>query len=324
MVKYCFSNLVLFLNLAFEKKSKFEIIINEVEKFDKNELNALIKLLDDTDPVVFDQISTRLVTLGKDVIPVLENVWGNSFDDMIQNRIETIIHQIQFDSLKSDLKKWIRTGSDNLLNGLLLVARYQYPDLDEGKVLDLLERLKESAVTETQMHQAPIEKTYALNRVMFEIFGFRGNTANFHSPQNSFINTVLETRKGNPLMLSSIYSIVANYAGMPVYGVNLPEHFVLAYQEKSKVQIYEYTHPAAGILFYINPFSRGTVFMKKDLDAFLQKLGLKPLRSFYEPCSNADIILRSFRNLSYSFKKNGENDRSAEIDDLLDAMEGES
>lgn len=285
-----------------------------------SELQALISLLDDSDPVVFSQIQSRLITLGKDVIPVLEDVWGKSFDAVLQNRIENIIHKIQFETLKENLKTWQEKDMENLLEGLILVARYQYPDLDTGKVHDLLERLKESAVVETQMHQAPLEKTYALNRVLFDIFGFRGNTANFHSPQNSCINTVLETRKGNPLLLGSIYIIIARHAGMPVYGINLPEHFVLAYKEKSAVQLYEYTYPEENILFYINAFSRGNIFMKKDIDTFLQKLEMRQQKIFYQPCTNDEIIKRALRNLAFSYHKTGDVEKSQEVDQLLDCF----
>ena len=289
-----------------------------MESLSESELKALISLLDDTDKEVINHIEERLVTLGADVIPVLEDVWGKSFDAVLQTRIENIVHKIQFDNLKEKLKKWCLESSGDLLAGVILIARYQYPDLDENKIREQLNRIKREAYIELEKAQNPLEKVQALNRVLFDSYGFNGNTSNFHAPQNSFINTVLETRRGNPLMLCAIYSIVAQQLDIPLLGVNLPEHFILAYQEKSNAEIQEYTYPEASILFYVNAFSRGTVFSKKDIEQFLDKLNLKAHRFFFEPCSNVEIIKRSLRNLAFAYQKLNETEKLNEVDALLD------
>jgi len=289
-----------------------------MESLNESELKALISLLDDTDNEVVTHIRERLVTLGSNVIPVLEEAWSKSFDAVLQERIENIIHKIQFDNRKAELKKWCEQNSDDLLAGVILIARYQYPDLDETKVREQLNKIKRAAYVELNKNLTPLEKVQAMNRVLFDSFGFNGNTSNFHAPQNSFINSVLETRKGNPLMLCVIYSIIANQLDIPLYGVNLPEHFILAYQEKSNSEVYEYTYPEASVLFYVNVFSRGVIFTKKDIEQFLNKLNLKPNKIFFEPCSNVEIIKRSLRNLAFSYQKLNENEKLYEIEDLLD------
>ena len=95
----------------------FEI---NMESLNESELKALISLLDDTDNEVITHIEERLVTLGTDVIPVLEDAWSKSFDAVLQERIENIIHKIQFDTLKTELKKWCEENSDDLLAGVIL------------------------------------------------------------------------------------------------------------------------------------------------------------------------------------------------------------
>lgn len=291
---------------------------------ENRELKALIKLLDDSDPEILDHIRRKLISLGAGAIPLLEEEWGKSFDPLIQQRIERIVHAIQFEALVTDFKAWQNSIYHDLLEGIMLVARINYPDLNEQKIHDQLNKLYEMAHTETGLVQSPLEKIQALNRVMFEFAGFRGNTANFHSPQNSFINTVLESKKGNPLMLSVIYMLVAQRCNMPVYGVNLPEHFICAYQERNPVHLTEYAYPDADILCYINPFSRGNVFGKDAIEEFLQKLNLKPQESFFTPCRNEDIILRSLRNLENSFRKTGEFEKQSEVARLIHNMSPDS
>ncbi|MEP7170489.1 MAG: transglutaminase-like domain-containing protein [Bacteroidota bacterium] len=289
-----------------------------MESLNESELKALISLLDDTDSEVVVHIQERLVTLGANVIPLLEDAWGKSFDAVLQERIENIIHKIQFDHLKSELKKWCEENSEDLLAGAILIARFQYPDMDENKVREQLNKIKREAYVELNKDLSPLEKVHVLNRVFYDSHGFNGNTSNFHAPQNSFINSVLETRRGNPLMLCTIYSIIAQQLDIPLLGVNLPEHFILAYQEKSNSAIYEYTYPEASILFYVNAFSRGAIFNKKDVDQFLNKLNLKPNKIFFEPCSNVDIIRRSLRNLAFSYQKLNESEKLNEVEELLD------
>lgn len=285
----------------------------------EKELKALISLLDDSDPEVFGHIRQKLLMLGKDVIPVLEDEWSKSFDALQQQRIEGIVHRIQFDTLKIELKLWAKESSNDLLAGVILIARYQYPDLGENKIREELNRIKRDTSSELRLEMTPHEKVQTLNRILFDVHRFNGNTANYHAPQNSFINTVLESHKGNPLMLCVIYSIIAQKLDIPIYGVNLPEHFILAYQEKiNKPPALDYAYPEAHVLFYINAFSRGSIFGKKDIDQFLKKLNLKPLKIFFEPCPNIEIIQRSLRNLSFAYNKLGDTEKLGEVEELLE------
>lgn len=283
-------------------------------------IKAMISLLDDPDFDVFNQISSELISLGRDVVPMLEEAWESSFDPVMQERIENIIHKIQFDGVKAELKRWALEDHEDLLEGALLVARYQYPDLDESLVRSELNRIKRDIWIELGEYMTPQEKIMILNRVLFEREGFAGNTANFHAPQNSFIHTVLESRKGNPLLLSVIYMVLAKQLDIPVYGVNLPEHFILAYKDNSRLVKSAYTYPEGGIVFYINPFNKGSIFLKGDIDQFLKKLGVKPEKSHFVPCSNVLIIRRMILNLSNAWQKLGESEKANEVVELLNYL----
>lgn len=289
-----------------------------------SEIKAMISLLDDPDQEVFSQISSGLISLGRDVVPLLEEAWSGAFDPLVQERIELIVHKIQFASLKTELAKWAANNSTDLLSGAILIARYQYPDLDEDKIRSEINKIRKDVWQELDEFMTPREQIMIINKVLFEIHGFQGNTANFHAPQNSFINAVLESRKGNPLLLSIIYCIIARQLDIPVYGVNLPEHFILAYQDVRGNSAEEYTFPEAGVVFYINAFSKGSIFNKSDIDQFLKKLDLQYNRSFYEPCTNIDMIRRLIRNLAFSWQKLGEPDKVHEISELLDCLNEKS
>ena len=164
-----------------------------------------------------------------------------------------------------------------------------------------------------------------MNHIIFEIHGYSGNTANFHAPQNSYINNVLESKKGNPLSLSILYSVIAQSLGLPVYGVNLPEHFILAYKDTDpEIAALMRNDNNHGVLFYINAFSKGSAFGKREIDTFLKQINMKPMEMFYTPCSNVDIITRMLRNLIGAYEKLGYPEKVKDLEELLEAITSNS
>ncbi|HRC91584.1 MAG TPA: transglutaminase-like domain-containing protein [Bacteroidia bacterium] len=295
--------------------------MTENQKPNNQELLAMISLLDDEDETVYESLLSHFLEIGKPAIPLLEEKWSQSLDALLQTRIENIVHKIQFEAVKSELTNWKEHNQKNLLSGLITIARYQYPDLDEDSINVFFSEVRRRVWDDLQPNDTPLEQVRILNQVLFVEFGFNGNTANFHSPQNSFINTVIESKRGNPILLSVIYAIVAQDLDIPVYGVNLPEHFVLCYQTLHKDKFAEYAFPEDNILFFINAFSRGSVFGKDEIDLYLRKLKLPSDKKFITPCSNTDIIRRILHNLNFSFNKSGLTEKSEEIEILLALLE---
>jgi hypothetical protein len=288
----------------------------------KNEMNlkeviALLTLLDDPDDGVYAEVKNRFIILGPPAIPHLETAWENSFDALMQKRIETIIHTIQFKALQTSLKNWAEKEQDDLFKGCAIIARYQYPDLDENKLKKQLQQIKQDVWLELHDDLTALEKVKIINHILFEVHQFGGNITNYHAPQNSFINVVLETKKGNPVMLSVIYAIICKELGIPIYGVNLPQHFVLAYVNDF-TNLFDPSNKTLSdnILFYINPFSKGLIFNRTDVDLFIKQLNVEPETSHYLPCSNLDIIKRIINNLIYSFDKMGYAEKVNELKEL--------
>ena len=282
---------------------------------DEKEVESLIKLLDDPDTEISNHVEERLLSYGNDVISYLEDAWSHSLDVILQERIENLVHKIQFSNVKRDLELWYVSGAFDLLQGMLIINKYQYPDLDEQKIINQLEDIKRDIWMQMHYEMSPVEKVKLINHILYETHGFSGNTTNHQDPQNSYLNQVLESRKGNQILLAVIYSIIAQKLDIPIYGVNLPQHFILAYVEEESDN--EYSDLNNGILFYINAFNKGFLFGRKDVDAFLKQLNLKPANHFYEPCSNVDIVQRVIRNLISSYDKLSAPDKVAELEELL-------
>lgn len=285
------------------------------------EVDALITLLDDPDEMIFTQVKGKFISFGKDVIPQLEAAWEDCFDEFMQKRIEAIIHTIRFEAIARALKDWAKDESQDLLKGILIVSRYQYPDLDEERLRKQLAQIKQDVWLELNDDLTALEKIKIINHILFDVHRFRGNTENYHSPSNSYLNTVLETRQGNPISLCILYMILCRDLGIPVSGVDLPLHFILAYIDDmpSFLNFTEGGEPD-NILFYINPFSNGIIFSKNDIDQFLNQQNIEPTARYYKPCTNVDIMKRVLRNLIYSFEKEQKEDKAEELKLLLQEL----
>lgn len=273
----------------------------------ENEMKALISLLGDSDPEVVSHVENRIFSLGGSVIPMLEREWEESFDPSSQKRIEDIIHNLQFSRLRDKLIEWKESGAEDLLEGLWLLATYQYPDLDFNKIKEQIQQIYYEAWLEFKPDVQPKEQIKILNAVIFNKLKFGPDEKHLASMGNCMINVVLDSKKGNAFTLSCIYLLVAQKMRLPVFGVDLPQHFVLTYKDGTSQ-------------FYINVFHKGILFTRNEIDLYLNRLNLNQDDKYYEPCSHLDIIRGLMHSMMVSFENSGEPERQQEIRELLNAI----
>lgn len=284
-----------------------------MEALDEKNMKALVSLLSDDDTEILEHVEQKIIMLGDTVIPYLEQEWESNFNPLVQKRIEDLIHNVQFGQLKNRLNNWKESGANDILEGMWLVATYQYPDLEIEKLRMELDQLYYDAWLEMQhFDDEPYNQVKLLNMAFFGKLRFSSNTKNFHAISNSMLNVVLENRKGNPISLCVIYMLIAQKMKMPVYGVNLPNLFILTYKDNKNAQ------------FYINTFNKGLIFTRSDIDNYIAHLKLSHNEMFYEPCSNLSIIRRVLRNMIVSFEKAGYNEKVLEVKQMLDCISDDS
>ncbi len=280
-------------------------------------LTALLNLLDEPDEKAFDLVRSSILNFGTDAIPQLEKVQDNTFDTLIQSRIEEIVNALRKEHLYVDFVNWVNLGSSDLLKGFMLVTRTQYPDLDDVEVYSRIEQVKMDIWLELNDNLTALENVKVLNHILFGVHNFEGSPTNLTDPENFYLNTMLEKRKGSPVALGMLYIILARKLGLPVYGVNLPQHFIVAYLTESGL-----TNPTEDdVLFYINPFNKGAVFTRREIELFVRQMKFKSDWSFYAPCSNHDIIQRLIRNLINAYTQLAFPDKIENLDNLLKAFE---
>lgn len=270
------------------------------------QIKAMITLLDDSDHEVVSIVSSKLKDLGKEIIPVLESEWKNNvLNPILQQNIGDLVNELKYISLKSDLITWKSEESNNLLKGLWLIATYQFPDLKIETLKSILKNIYLDIYIRTNPEMHPEDILKIINQVIFEDHKFESNVKNFHSTANSMFNLVLEDKKGNPVGLACIYILLAEKLNLPIYGVNLPNLFVL---------IFDYP----GHRFYINAFNKGQIFYEKDIDDYLKQMKIESDPKFYIACNNSEIVARILNNLSFSYHKIGDTTSQSEINELIE------
>lgn len=279
-----------------------------------NELKALVSLLDEPNESNYINIQNRIFKYGAEVIPVLEEIWENSFNELIQYRIENIIHIINFRQVKDDLSNWIKNDSADLLNAYILLSKYQYPDIHKDEIIYKINIIKKDIWLEINPNLTALEQIKVLNHVFFDICHYKSNRDYPNAFNCMFINNLLESKSGTHLSLGMLYLILAQSLHLPVYGVDLPQNFILAYT-KGKNMV-----DKKDVLFYINPFNKGIVFTYKEIDLFVNQMNLQINPNYYLPCSNNTILLLMLKSMKSAFLKDNDVERIVETQELINIV----
>jgi len=291
-----------------------------MEKADNvKEIQALLNLLDDPDKEVFNEVTKKIFLYGSQIIPHLESAWENTMEPETQKRIENLIHQIQLKDLRAELEQWKRQDEKDLLAGWILVSKYYYPELNEDKIKLEINRIRKDIWLEINDDLTAPEQIKVFNHFFYDVFGFTGDLDSYNDPHNCYINKILETRKGNPLSLGMLYLIIAESLDMPVRGVDLPEHFVLAYTAKA-LNPDDLDKENINVLFYINAFSKGNIFSQQEAEWFLQQLSLESDPDNLRICSKSEIMSRLLMDLITSYEKTNELAKAKELKSLYDIV----
>jgi regulator of sirC expression with transglutaminase-like and TPR domain len=285
----------------------------ESHRNDELELQALISLIDEPDYASFVKVREQIFNIGPSAVPFLENAWENTFDVGVQQRIEDIIHNIQFNQLHFELVKWAHFKDTDLLEGYILFTRYQYPSLNADLIRDQILKLRRDIWIEINENLTPLEKVKVLNHIIYDYNKFILPEKQEADSRFLFLNNLLDTKTGYSISIGILYTILAQSLGMPLFGLLLPgERYFMAWIEP-EVGI------EARIKFCINPENRGGVFTKEELLLLLKRLKFPTQENYFIPLKPPQIIEKMFDMLSYLYASAGEIQKQEEINRLRDA-----
>jgi regulator of sirC expression with transglutaminase-like and TPR domain len=254
-------------------------------KLDEKQRHALISLLADEDAGVYQTVRGKLVSYGPVAAQWLRE-YSLSNDPVLRRRTAEIIRH--FSRLEADttfLAFCLNQGEDfDLEQGVLLLARTQFPEINLEGYSALLDDWAGELRERLDLGGDPEQVLGIVGDYLFNEQKLAGDETNGYDPENSYLNRVLDRRKGNPISLSVVFLLVARRLRLPVAGIGLPGHFVCRYQT-SRNEV------------YVDPFKKGRLLSKSDCVKYVVQLRHRFDESCLAPVSARRILLRICANL---------------------------
>lgn len=287
---------------------------------ENSKLNALINLLDDPDSAVFGVVEKELLKENDEIIPELEKKWESSFDENCQQRIENIIQNLQFKKTYGKLQHWLclPESKQDLTEGFSIIDRFQYPDLNLLNIQLKLEKLRKSIWLELNNSLTLLEKTTILNHFLFNINGFSVNLSNPNSPQNCFLNQIIDTKKGNSVSMSLFYTILARQLELPARLVDFPKNPLVAIVDADLAQKVHGSTINTDVLFYLNPANKGAVTGRKEIEYHLNRNNYKPIEKYTEPQTDQLFIRRLLESMKEAYTSVGFTEKELKVKEIIE------
>ena len=266
---------------------------------ENKEISALFTLIDDPDEEVFTTVSQRIVDYGKHIIPNLENLWENTLREDVQERIELLIHSLHYNDLLNDLTDWKESAYHDLLFGALLVAKFQYPDLQTTPVLQEIEKIRRNVWLELNSFLTPLEQANVFNSIVYNYYNLKGIEVAYTNPDDFFLHKVIQTKRGNSLSNGILYLLLGSLLDIPVRAINIPKQFVLAFFNSS-YDGNDLSSPQEKIQFYVDA-ATGQPFTHADVEKYFKRIAVPPISSYFKPLSNKRIIQMLIEELAKCF-----------------------
>jgi len=271
---------------------------------ENKEISALFHLIDDPDNDVYTTVSDKIISFGKAIIPNLEDLWENTINEEVQERIELLIHKLHFSDLTNDFVNW-KNGSRELLQGALLTAQYHYPEMQPLQALQEIEKMRRNIWLELNNYLTPLEKINVLTSIFYNYYKQKGVEIAYSQPEDFLLNKTLETKKGNAISNGIIYLVLCELLDIPVKAINIPRQFILGYFDSQYEFLNPVGHSSQKIMFYIDPLN-GQIYSHKDVEGYFKRISVPPTTSYFKEMDNKRIIQFLLEELSKCF----DNDRN--------------
>jgi regulator of sirC expression with transglutaminase-like and TPR domain len=177
-------------------------------------------------------------------------------------------------------------GEIPLAEAALWIAAENRPEVRVAQRLEEMDALAEKLRPRFDEADSDHERVRILNEGLFREEGFRGNGEDYSNPENSFLDRVLDTRRGIPITLSILYLEIAGKLGLQAAGIAFPGHFL------AKIRVAEEE-------IIVDPFI-GKTLTVEDCRMRLEAGRGKRIvfdSSMLEDSTRLDVLQRVLRNL---------------------------
>ncbi|MEZ4698696.1 MAG: transglutaminase-like domain-containing protein [Rhodothermales bacterium] len=254
----------------------------EVRCSSPGELNALITLLDDPDLNVQTAVKERLTELGRPAVLGLRKAQCLARGDL-RVHIGEVLHDLHFTDIRRRWRRLMESGTPDIEEGAILLALHRYPELDVEALKARLDAMADEIRPSIEAAEG-VGRAFVLSSYLCNELGFQGNNEHYGDPNNSYLNCVVESRRGIPVSLCTLFIILGRRLGIPIHGVNMPAHFLAKYEDERHEVFFDI-------------FNGGNPILKEQCVQFLIKAGLTPKPRYFKAASGQTILIRMVCNL---------------------------
>lgn len=278
------------------------------ETLPERQREALISLLADEDPAVFQAIRSKLLSFGPPACEWLRPHTLSS-DPSLRRRAQQIVQQLARQAADKRFFQFCQAsaGEIDLEEGVWLLAQTQYPEINAEAYRALMDSYAAELRENIHPESHPESTLLTINQHLFQRLAFRGNEESYYDPDNSYLNRVVDQRTGNPISLCTIYLMVARRLRLPVTGIGLPGHFLCRYQSST----YE---------VYIDCFHQGRFLTKADCIRHLVQSHHGLQDGYLGPVTARQMVLRMCANLHQSYQHHELEEEAARFARYLAAL----
>ena len=272
------------------------------------QVTALIKLLGDEDPMVYQAVKQKLISLGSDTQMWLKPCQLSGDATLRKHAKEIVQH---FDREIADTRFMAYCLQEesqlDLETGALLFAQTQHPEINAAAYSAMLDdmagELREWLATSDSKERLLVR----VNEFIFGKLGFTGNMENYYDPDNSFLNTVLNRRTGKPVSLCLVYVLLMRRLGFPVSGVGLPGHSVCRFLSATEE-------------VYVDAFNLGKLLTRNDCIEHLTRCKHDIRDEYLQPMSTRRMLARMCGNLEQIYLELKQTDDATRVQRYLFAL----
>ena len=286
---------------------------------DNKEIQALLKLIDDPDETVYETVSNKIISFGKDIIPNLESYWENVANTDLQEKIEMLIHRLHFTDLREEFAKWA-AGPGDILAGSMLVSKYAYPEMDPSMIFKEIEKLRRNIWLEMNSYLTPIEQANVINSIVYSYYKQKGIEVAYDNPDGFLLNKTLESHKGNAYGNGILLLILCGLLDVPVYAISIPNQFILGYFDEQYDILNPTGHASEKIKFYIDPVN-GQLYSHKDVENYFKKMSVPPVSSYFRPITHRNVVRNLLEELVKCYDNDTQRYKVNELASLIELTE---
>ncbi len=260
-------------------------------QFTDAQLSAMLTLLGDDDPEVRSAIRTKLVAGGEPVFRFLGRHRLHP-EPSVRTRVRELLDHREAALRDGEFMAFVLGQGEqfDLEDGVWRFSLARYPDINVAAFRAQLDAWADRVRDPLRAGASGAETLLALNQVLFVELGFRGNSDDYYDPANSYVNRVMDRRRGIPISLSAVYLFVGRRLGLPVAGIGMPGHFLCRYQT-SREEI------------YIDAFNGGKLLDRADCKRRIEALAVEHDDSHLAPVTSRRMLQRMIANLHLLHKE---------------------